>query len=85
MPSDTEGDAFNKSGREFANVDFNEARLERRFRRTMETLAKNPRKSIYGGGANRAEAKTIYNLLGNDKFNKSEIPRGIIVPRQFGV
>jgi hypothetical protein len=54
-------------------VDFNEERLEKRFRRTMETLSKNPRKSIYGSSANRAEAKAIYNLLDNEKFDKSEI------------
>jgi hypothetical protein len=58
---------------EFADVDFNEERLEKRFRQTMETLSKDPRKSIYGGSRNRAEAKAIYNLPGNDKFNTSEI------------
>jgi hypothetical protein len=60
---------------EFAEVDFNEERLEKRFRKTMETLSKDPRKSIYGSSANRAEAKAIYNLPGNDKFNKDEILR----------
>jgi hypothetical protein len=44
------------------------------------TLAKDPRKSIYGGAANRAEASdcksaAIYNLLGTGKFNKDEILR----------
>jgi hypothetical protein len=60
---------------EFADVDFNEERLEKRFRQTMETLSKDPQKSIYASSANRAEAKAIYNLLGNDKFNTSEILR----------
>jgi hypothetical protein len=58
---------------EFADVDFNEERLEKRFRQTMETLSKDPQKSIYGSSRNRAETKAIYNLLGNDTFNKSEI------------
>jgi hypothetical protein len=31
---------------EFAEVDFNEERLEKRFRQTMETLSQDPRKSI---------------------------------------
>jgi hypothetical protein len=70
----TERDTFTMA-EEFADVDFNEERLEKRFRKTMETLAKDPRKSIYGSSANRAEAKAIYNLLGNDKFNKEEILR----------
>jgi hypothetical protein len=68
----TGGDAFNMA-EEFADVDFNEERLEKRFRQTMETLSKDPQKSIYGSSRNRAEAKAIYNLLGNDKFNKGEI------------
>jgi hypothetical protein len=70
----TERDAFNLA-EEFAEVNFNEKRLEKRFRKTMETLAKDPQQSIYGSSANRAEAKAIYNLLGNDKFNKGEILR----------
>jgi hypothetical protein len=70
----TERDTFTMS-EEFVEVDFNEERLEKRFRKTMETLAKDPQKSIYGSSADRAEAKAIYNLLGNDKFNKSEILR----------
>jgi hypothetical protein len=46
----------------------------------METLSEDPQKPIYGGGANRAEASdcksaAIYNLPGNDKFNKNEILR----------
>jgi hypothetical protein len=70
----TERDTFTMV-EEFAEVDFNEERPPKRFRKTMETLAKDPRKSIYGSSANRAAAKAIYNLLGNDKFNKDEILR----------
>jgi hypothetical protein len=51
---------------EFADVDFNEERLEKRFRKTIETLSKDPRKSIYGSSANRAEAKAIYCLSYSD-------------------
>jgi hypothetical protein len=75
----TESDTFTMA-EEFADVDFNEERPPKRLRQTMETLAKDPRKSIYGGSANRAEASdcksaAIYNLPGNDKFNKDEILR----------
>lgn len=59
----------------FAGVDFNEERLEKRFRRIMGTLSKDPRKPIYGGGANRLEAKSIRDPPGADTFNKSETPR----------
>jgi hypothetical protein len=41
---------------EFAEVDFNEARLEMRFVRTMETLSKRPGSSIWASSENRAEA-----------------------------
>jgi hypothetical protein len=68
-----EGDVFDRVEK-FADVDFNSERLGKRFRRTMEALSKDPRKSIYGTGANRAEAKAICNLLGDDKFDKGEIP-----------
>jgi hypothetical protein len=45
---------------EFAGIDFNSVRLEKRFRRTMKTLAKHPGESIRGCSENRAEAKAIY-------------------------
>jgi hypothetical protein len=70
----TEGDTFNIA-KEFTDVDFSEERLEKRLRKTMETWSKEPQKSIYGSSANRAEAKAIYHLLGNDKFDKGEILR----------
>jgi hypothetical protein len=49
------GETFNLA-EACAAVDFNEARLEKRFRRTMETLARQPEKSVYGSSANRAKA-----------------------------
>jgi hypothetical protein len=58
---------------EFADVDFNEARLEKRFIHTMETLSKQPSNSIWASSKNRAEAKAIYNMLGNEKFDRDEI------------
>jgi Uma2 family endonuclease len=39
------GESFNMA-EEFANVDFNEARLEKRFVRTMETLSRQPDISV---------------------------------------
>jgi hypothetical protein len=53
----TESDTFTMA-EEFAEVDFNEERLEKRFRKTMETLAKDPRKSIYGSGAKVSRRKS---------------------------
>jgi hypothetical protein len=41
---------------EFAGLDFNSSRLEKRFVRTMETLAGQPDKSIWFASENRAEA-----------------------------
>ncbi|MDR1955827.1 MAG: transposase, partial [Treponema sp.] len=44
--------SFNRA-EEFADVDFNEARLEKRFARTMETLSKQPGNSIWTSAENR--------------------------------
>jgi hypothetical protein len=49
------GEDFNLA-EEFAAADFHEERLEKRFRRIMETPAKDPGKSIRASSANRAEA-----------------------------
>ncbi|GHU12921.1 IS4 family transposase [Spirochaetia bacterium] len=60
---------------EFAGLDFHSVRLEDRFVRTMETLVKQPDKSIWYSSADRAEAKAIYRMLGNDGFDQDEIAR----------
>ena len=58
---------------EFAGLDCNSSRLEKRFIRTMETLSKQPDKSIWFCSENRAEAKAIYRLLGNEKLDHEEV------------
>ncbi|GHU13207.1 hypothetical protein FACS1894161_2940 [Spirochaetia bacterium] len=58
---------------EFAGLDFHSIRLEDRFIRTMETLMRHPDKSIWYSSADRAEAKAIYRMLGNDGFDREEI------------
>ena len=58
---------------EFAGLDFNSTRLEKRFIRTMKTLSKQPDKSIWSCSENRAEAKAIYRLLGNESLDREEI------------
>ena len=60
---------------EFATLDFNSSRLEKRFVKTMETLAKKPDKSIWFCSENRAEAKAIYRMLGNEGLDRVEILR----------
>ena len=60
---------------EFAGLDFNSKRLEKRFVRTMETLSKHPEKSILSCSENRAEAKAIYRMLGNDALDQGEVQR----------
>ena len=60
---------------EFAGLDCNSSRLEKRFIRTMETLSKQPDKSIWACSENRAEAKAIYRMLGNENLDREEILR----------
>ena len=58
---------------EFAGIDFNSSRLEKRFTRTKETLSEQPDKSIWLCSENRTEAKAIYRMLSNDGLNRKEI------------
>jgi hypothetical protein len=67
-----EGNIFDME-EEFVGIDFNSERLEKRFRRKMKTLAKHPGESIWRCAANRAEAKAIYNMLGNERFDNAEV------------
>jgi hypothetical protein len=60
---------------EFASLDFNSSRLEKRFIKTMETLAGQPDKSIWFSSENRAEAKAAYRLLSNENIDREEIMR----------
>lgn len=60
---------------EFAGLDFNSSRLEKRFIRTMQTLSEQPGKSIWFCSENRAEAKAIYRMLGNENLEKGEVLR----------
>jgi hypothetical protein len=62
-------------GEEFAGLDFHSVRLEDRFIRALETLMKQPDKSIWYSSENRAEAKAIYRMLGNEAFDRDEIAR----------
>jgi hypothetical protein len=49
---------------EFAGLDFHSIRLEGRFVRTMETLAKQPDKPIWEASEDRAEAKAVCRMPG---------------------
>jgi hypothetical protein len=60
---------------EFAGLDFHSLRLEERFVRTMETLIQQPGASIWEASEDRAEAKAIYRMLGNEDFDREEILR----------
>jgi hypothetical protein len=68
------GESFDMA-KEFEGLDFHSARLEQRFIRTMETLAGQPDKSVWEASENRAEAKAIYRMLGNESFDREEIMR----------
>jgi hypothetical protein len=60
---------------DFAGIDFHSVRLEGRFVRTMETLAKQPDKSVWEAGEDRAEAKAVCRMPGNEDFDREEIIR----------
>jgi len=60
---------------EFAGLDCNSSRLEKRFIRTMETLSKQPDKPIWFCNENRAGAQAIYRMLGNENLDREEALR----------
>jgi hypothetical protein len=69
-----QGKCFNME-EEFAGLNFHSLRLENRFIRTMETLIGQPDKSIWEASEDRAEAKAIRRMLGNEDFDREEIIR----------
>jgi hypothetical protein len=69
-----EGKSFDMEA-EFEGLDFHSVRLEERFVRSMETLARQPDKSIREASENRVEAKAIYRMLSNESFDRKEILR----------
>jgi hypothetical protein len=69
-----QGTSFNME-EEFAGLDFHSLRLEERFVRTMETLIQQPDTSIREASKDRAEAKAIYRMLGNESFDREEVAR----------
>jgi hypothetical protein len=60
---------------EFAGLDFHSVRLEERFVRTTWTLYKQPDKSVREAGGDRAEAKAVYRMPGNENFDRGGILR----------
>lgn len=58
---------------EFSHLAIKCGRVLNRFIRTMSTLAKKPNESIACASSNRAEAKAIYRLLGNDLIEEEVI------------
>ena len=49
--------------------------LEQRFVQTMETLSRQPDKSIWFCSGNRAEAKAVYRMLGSENLDREAILR----------
>jgi hypothetical protein len=61
---------------DFKDINFSSPRLlEDRFRRSIVTLEANADKSIFVSSESRSEAKAIYRMLDNDKFDIDEVKR----------
>ena len=58
---------------EFKSINFQSKKLEDRFRKTVLKLEKQPDKSILSSTGSRSEAKAVYRMLNNDKFEIAEI------------
>ena len=59
--------------KEFATLCLNSKRLKRRFLMVMSDLSDQPDKSIWLASGSRANAKAVYRMLSNEKFDKESI------------
>jgi len=59
--------------KEFSGLCFGSVRLERRFKKTMSDISEYPEKSIWLSSGSRSNAKAVYRMLGNERFDKKEI------------
>lgn len=59
--------------KEFETLNLNSARLERRFQITMSDLSDQPALSILLATGSRANAKAVYRLIKNEKFDDESI------------
>ena len=60
---------------EFGTLNLDSKRLEKRFQQTMSDLSQEPDKSIWLATGSRANAKAVYRMLANEKFDKEKILR----------
>ena len=60
-------------GKEFETLCLNSKRLESRFLMTMSDISEQPDKSIWLAAGSRANAKAVYRMLANEKFEKESI------------
>jgi hypothetical protein len=67
------GEVKNWINKEFATLCLNSKRLESRFLMTMSALSEQPDKSIWLAVGSRANAKAVYRMLNNEKFEKESI------------
>jgi len=58
---------------EFKTLCLKSKRLESRFKKTMSDLSEQPEKSIWLATGSRANAKAVYRMLKNEKFDKESI------------
>ena len=59
--------------KEFETLCLKSKRLESRFLMTMSDLSEQPDKSIWLATGSRSNAKAVYRMLGNEKFDKESI------------
>ncbi|MDR0552486.1 MAG: hypothetical protein LBG13_00105 [Holosporales bacterium] len=58
---------------EFESLNLGSKRFNKRFTKSMQTLASAPQKSIYSASSTRGEAKAIYRMLNNSLFDLKKI------------
>jgi hypothetical protein len=66
---------MNTPSEDLIGVNFKSKKLEKRLSKTMDSLTEQPGRSILGATGNRYQAKAVYNMLSNKRFEIEEIKR----------
>jgi len=64
---------YNKPSEDFSLIKLGDKRLDKRLRKTVESLTENTQKSVLSSCGSKYDAKAFYALLSNDKFSHEQL------------
>lgn len=66
---------YGKPSEDYATIEMGDKRLDKRLRKTVESMTENSQASILSSSGTRHEAKAFYALLTNEKFSTEELQK----------